>query len=122
MRTILPFALLWIAGCGSAQSADQPQPRPTPLPLAEILRDGPDEFLKRFDKNQDGFITKDELPQQFARAFDRADANQDGKLDKKEIESLLKILREILHRNPPMPNAQVVDPPVNQLLYRFDAS
>src|SRR5207244_10752536 len=41
-----------------------------------------------------GFLTKDELQPGLARAFDRTDLNGDGKLDQREVEQMLKALKE----------------------------
>jgi len=39
-----------------------------------------------FDKNGDGKVTKDEMPQQMKeRMLQRADTNRDGALDKEEV-------------------------------------
>ena len=54
----------------------------------------PEQFIKRFDKNGDGVLTKDELPPRLAQAFDRIDANKDGKLDRQEVAALLRVLRQ----------------------------
>jgi hypothetical protein len=46
-------------------------------------------FVERvtvFDKNGDGKVTKDEMPQQMKeRMLQRADTNRDGALDKEEV-------------------------------------
>src|SRR5205823_6111591 len=44
--------------------------------------------------NKDGFVRKDDLPPFLAAAFDQADANGDGKLDRKEVAVLLQTLRK----------------------------
>lgn len=40
------------------------------------------------DKNGDGKISKDELPEQMQRILTRGDTNKDGALDKAEIEAM----------------------------------
>jgi Ca2+-binding EF-hand superfamily protein len=59
----------------------------------------PEQFIKRFDKNNDGFLTKDELPPRFAAVFDRADQNGDGKLDVDEVGQMLQVLRQNIKAN-----------------------
>lgn len=44
-------------------------------------------MIKRFDKNEDGAISMDELPRRAGKMFDRIDANSDGKIDKAEFEA-----------------------------------
>ncbi|MBT4692629.1 MAG: hypothetical protein HOB73_04730, partial [Planctomycetaceae bacterium] len=41
--------------------------------------------IKESDKNKDGKITKDELPEQMQRMFPRIDTNQDGAIDREEL-------------------------------------
>lgn len=45
-------------------------------------------FLKRFDKNSDNKISKDEAPEQMQKLFASMDANKDGFLDAGEIKNL----------------------------------
>jgi Ca2+-binding EF-hand superfamily protein len=45
-----------------------------------------DRFLERYDKNKDGFIQRDELPERLQHAFDQIDTNKDGKLSREELE------------------------------------
>jgi len=45
-----------------------------------------DRFLERHDKNKDGFIQRDELPERLQHAFDELDTNKDGKLSREELE------------------------------------
>jgi len=47
----------------------------------------------RFDRNQDGRITRDELPERQRILFDRFDANQNGILDDAELRELQRLLQ-----------------------------
>jgi Ca2+-binding EF-hand superfamily protein len=44
-----------------------------------------DRFLKEYDRNKDGFLTRDELPERLRHNFDRMDTNNDGKLSREEV-------------------------------------
>lgn len=51
-------------------------------------RDGGGDFVERMmanDKNKDGKLTKDELPERMQRMFDNIDTNKDKELDKAEL-------------------------------------
>lgn len=57
---------------------------------------GDADFVARLfqnDRNKDGKLTKDELPDQMQSIFVRADANGDGVIDRKEAEALGERLR-----------------------------
>jgi len=43
-------------------------------------------FLKAYDKDNDGSLRKDELPERFHYNWDRLDANKDGKLSRAELQ------------------------------------
>lgn len=43
-------------------------------------------ILRRFDKDGDGKLSEEELPERMRRAFGRMDANGDGAIDKEELE------------------------------------
>jgi Ca2+-binding EF-hand superfamily protein len=88
---VLVFSL---AALSAVCAADQDTPKKAPPAIEELLKLSPEEFIKQFDKNKDGVLTADELPPGLARAFERADANGDGKLDVKEVGELLKILKQ----------------------------
>jgi len=45
-----------------------------------------DEFIKEYDTNKDGFLSKDELPERFRHNFDKLDTNKDGKLSREELQ------------------------------------
>lgn len=42
-------------------------------------------FFKDYDKNGDGYLQRDELPPEYRPAFDRLDANKDGKISPAEL-------------------------------------
>jgi hypothetical protein len=51
-----------------------------------------DEIVERimaFDKNKDGKITRDELPERMQHLIDQGDTNKDGALDREEIRKLV---------------------------------
>lgn len=51
------------------------------------------ERLLQNDKNKDGKLTKDELPERMQRALQFADTNKDGALDKDELEKLVERIK-----------------------------
>lgn len=60
---------------------------------AERERPSPAAMLERLmanDKDQDGKLSKDEMPERMQRIFKRADANADGFLDQEEIKVVLE--------------------------------
>src|SRR5260370_41630544 len=88
-----------------------------------MLKFTPDQVIKRFYKNGDGFLSKDELPMFLGKAFDASDKNGDGKLDREEVAALQKLLRTFFAAG-----AQPKTPPpskeigqiINNLLKQFD--
>jgi Spy/CpxP family protein refolding chaperone len=68
-----------------------------------------DELVERimsFDKNKDGKVTKDELPERMHYLLELGDTNKDGALDKDEIKALAaKLQREGPPRRPGAPPA-----------------
>ena len=46
------------------------------------------QFLKKYDKNDDGVLEQDELPAALKGRFARLDTNKDGKLSKSELRRL----------------------------------
>jgi hypothetical protein len=61
-----------------------------PAELAALLKSGADAFIKKFDKNGDGFLTVNEMPPDLTPFFDRYDTNNDKKLDKNEIAGMVQ--------------------------------
>jgi Ca2+-binding EF-hand superfamily protein len=89
---MLLFSIVAI-GLSAAQGGDDRQPKKLPPALAQLISGSADNFIKRFDKNKRGYLTRDELPPRLAAAFDKFDADSDGKLDKKEVQEMLVVLR-----------------------------
>jgi Ca2+-binding EF-hand superfamily protein len=77
--------------------------------VQKLLNLSPEQFLKLYDKNQDGFLSKEELPPFLQKNFEKWDRNQDGKLDQQEIGVMLKTLRQFFGEDapPPAPAANV---------------
>lgn len=81
-------------GEGGEPRRPEGQPGAGPSPLEKAGADG--DFVTRLfqnDKNKDGKLTKDELPEQVQRIVERADANGDGVIDRKEAEAFAERLR-----------------------------
>lgn len=63
---------------------------------APSAKGGDSDFVSRLfqnDKNNDGKITKDELPESMQSIFERADTNKDGAIDRKEAEALAERMK-----------------------------
>jgi len=52
-----------------------------PVPFFDV-----DEFIKEYDANKDGSLSKEELPERFRHNFDKLDTNKDGKLSREELQ------------------------------------
>jgi len=91
MKTILStltIAALLVATAQtvSAQQPERPQGQQTQRPQG-----GPADFIERikgFDQNNDGKITKDEMPERMQAMIERLDTNKDGAIDNKELDAL----------------------------------
>src|SRR5262245_40774854 len=85
-------AALLVIGAAVAQAPDQNadsarpffrQPRPGGLGVDDVVA-----RLMAFDKNKDGKITRDELPERMQFLIELGDTNKDGALDVDEIKKL----------------------------------
>src|SRR5438270_10154997 len=77
-------AALILTGVAVTQSRPDGPPRgPRGVPADELV-----ERLMRYDKNGDGKITKDELPERMHYLIELGDTNKDGALDRDEIKAL----------------------------------
>ena len=83
-------AALTLPSMAAAQPPDQRQiplrdlVRPTPISMDDIV-----ERIMAFDRNKDGKITKDELPERMQFLIELGDTNNDGALDRDEIKKLV---------------------------------
>jgi len=97
IRTRFVFVLcvitlvLAVAKTGPAQNRRKEGQRPS------------DGFFQRLDKNGDGKLTRDELPEAIRRNFDRADANRDGFISRDEDAAFRNRRRPGAERRPQMP-------------------
>ena len=91
--TVVTVAALIFSGHTQIQADEKPAEKKPGAGDARPVQLTAEQFIKRFDKNGDGYLTKDELPDRFARLFDRADKNNDGKLDKDEVKALLAVIQ-----------------------------
>src|SRR5579859_7598013 len=94
--SLMAGLILIQAAGGSAQPGEKPKPDPKKIPPAAafLLKVSPEEFIKRFDKNKDGYLSRDEVPPFLVKNFDKVDKNGDGKLDRQEIAQLKAVLQQ----------------------------
>ncbi|HLJ95749.1 MAG TPA: EF-hand domain-containing protein [Gemmataceae bacterium] len=117
---VLTGTLAMLSGLGAADQ-DPPNkdaPKKVPPAVTELLKSTPEDFIRRFDKNKDGFLSKDELPPFLAAIFERADANGDGKLDRNELAALQGLLRRRFAQPAARP-ASALDPMVERQVDNF---
>lgn len=88
------IGLLACRGAALGQNADKGSSGKAPPAAQFLMRTSAEEFIKRFDKNNDGVLTRDEVPPFLAKIFDKVDTNQDGKLDRSEINRLRRRLMD----------------------------
>ncbi len=122
MRPCLFFTVAcFITLRAAAQAPEKPAPKEVPPETKKLFQSTPEEFIKRFDKNMNGTLEKDELPPKLAERFEKVDANGDGKLDRKEVAQWLSDIRKRLGIAEPG-GLSPVDKMVNALLLQFDTN
>jgi uncharacterized protein (TIGR03000 family) len=72
---------------GIEEAAEDRADKPGATTVGKGPRLNLDEFLKDYDKNKDGSLSRNELPPELRPAFDRLDVNKDGKVSRKELEA-----------------------------------
>jgi len=121
------FGLILSAGIGSMTvlaQADNKEQKKKPPSVEELLKVDAKTFIKRFDKNKDGKLEKDELPPRLAEAFPKIDRNSDGKLDAKEVDEMMNMFRKRLAKDKPQPSQPKKDaaaPPETANVPDFDS-
>jgi len=96
---VLPLVLL---GGLPAQDKDKARPRDEKrsddkkddkkakrAPLVDV-----DAFMKEYDRDKDGFLSKDEMPEWLHYNFNRLDTNKDGKISKEELQKGMAYLQQ----------------------------
>jgi HlyD family secretion protein len=73
----------------SPKAAD-PTAKPDAAKKARDARRRPRLDFAQLDKNKDGKLTKEELPEQMQQFFDRLDTNHDGAVSKQEFDDMVK--------------------------------
>jgi len=85
-----------------------------PANAADAARQQSQQFIERNDRNKDGQLTRDELPEGARRLFDRVDANQDGVITLEE-DAAFRAARERQpgaggrQQRPPIPAPDLAD-------------
>ena len=75
----LVAALCLVVGWGAVAGAGE-----RPADATDAARQRSQQFIERHDRNKDGKLSRDELPEQARRMFDRVDANGDGTITVEE--------------------------------------
>jgi Ca2+-binding EF-hand superfamily protein len=78
-------ALLAVGLAAAQERPEKAPPRRADTPPGKPLQFDVDRFFKDFDRNQDGYLQRDELPPDLRPAFDRIDTNKDGKISREEL-------------------------------------
>jgi Ca2+-binding EF-hand superfamily protein len=119
LKIVAGVAILAFGSLASGQTPDLAAKKLPPA-LVLLLKLSPDEFIKRFDKNRDGTLTRDEVPPFLAQRFDKIDTNGDGKLDRAEIERFQEVLRKRFGQQAQVEPNLEIERVVNKFLQLFD--
>jgi Ca2+-binding EF-hand superfamily protein len=91
--------------------------------VARLVNGSAAEFIKHFDKDKDGTLSKEELPPRLQGLFARFDKNGDGKLDRAEVREMLVVVRERLAVGSPKGDKSTqIDRVVADILRRLDTN
>jgi hypothetical protein len=113
----LAACFLGLVSLALVAAADEEKP---PKSL-DLLKGPPEKFLKALDRDRDGFLRREELPQRLAENFGRFDQNRDDKLDRKEVEQLMAMLRrQVPKPGAPTSRTGMADRVVSDWLDRLD--
>jgi uncharacterized protein (TIGR03000 family) len=82
------------AGLGGEEPAEDGADKSGATPSGKEPRFDLERFLKDYDTNKDGRLSRNELPPELRQTFDRIDADKDGKVSREELE------RGIAHLQP----------------------
>jgi len=81
----VPALALLLGGTVLAQ--DRGEPAPAPRPGAAPPRGfNPDRFFQQYDRNKDGYLERNELPEPLREQFEAFDANRDGRISREELQ------------------------------------
>jgi len=89
---LFPAVVVIVAGLGAGEDRKEKRPPDKPAAKNEAKPTRPahlfdvDEFMKEYDRNKDGSLSKDELPERFRHVFDKLDTDKDGKISRAELE------------------------------------
>jgi Ca2+-binding EF-hand superfamily protein len=116
--------MIFCTVAGQTQADERLEKRPQgPSKPPAVLQLSPEQFIKRFDKDHDGQLSRDEVPPRIAQAFDRFDRNGDGKLDRREVAAMLETLRRRFGVTGRQAGQRPgLDRMVNNILERLDAN
>jgi Ca2+-binding EF-hand superfamily protein len=121
MRLVIVCVVLTLT-TATARAGEKPPPKkPVPPAIQELLKSTPEDFIKRFDKDGDGKLSKEEAPPAVAKGFEKSDRNGDGQLDRDEVRALQGVLRQLMG-TPPPPLGTTPDEVIANLLKQFDAN
>jgi len=81
----VPALALLLGGTVTAQDRGEPVPAPRPG-AAPSGGFNVDRFFQQYDRNKDGYLERNELPEPLREQFDRLDANRDGRVSREELQ------------------------------------
>ncbi len=83
----------YATAAGGEEAAENRADKSRATPPGKGPRFDLERFIKDYDKNKDGHLSRDELPPEIRAAFDQLDVNKDGKVSREELERGIAHLR-----------------------------